>query len=184
MIKYIIRTSYQGWENGSGWTYGPDFYDEYEIKTDPNSFETESDLHYFEWLLDNIDITEYRFDIDENTYWIRELICIEPDPEYPETETIETVLKSARIWEKSLVWDHLPPYMTPDPRKKYYLPDTEYINDIFGPELPRCLDRKTVDRMAHEYARDTGETLKSFWDMFHTADNDEIHRFAVYNSND
>jgi hypothetical protein len=107
--KYVIRTSYKGWENGSGWICGPNFFDEIDVtdeimeSSDGIKMKYESNLYYFDWLTENIDIETYIFNSENDTLWIRELILIEPDREFPEYGTQETVIYCTEEWESDLI---------------------------------------------------------------------------------
>lgn len=179
MTKYIIRKSLIEWESGTGWTSEPIIYNQTDvtkkIKNKNGIMECNIALDDFSWVLKRIDFEIYRFDTKNDNFCVNELIKIEHDK-------IETVEEHCGMFEKKIVWNALPPHMTYNPRKKYYFPYAKYIDAVFGSAFPRCLDRKTVDRLARDRARDTGETIKSYWDMFYKADSDEIKRFAVYNS--
>lgn len=61
--------------------------------------------------------------------------------------------------------------------KKYYFPDDEYIDSIFGWQDPICLDRAETDRLSHE---DGG--WENIWDQVHEASADEIAEYGVYDS--
>ena len=61
--------------------------------------------------------------------------------------------------------------------KKYYFPDAEYIDLIFGSESPVCLDREEVDRLSRE-----GGEWENIWDQVHEATAQEIETYGVYNS--
>lgn len=66
--------------------------------------------------------------------------------------------------------------------KKYYFPNDEHIDSVFGGSELICLDRKEVDRLAREWKRDFGTTLAETWRGFHEADKNEIAEYGVYDS--
>lgn len=61
--------------------------------------------------------------------------------------------------------------------KKYYFPNSEYIDAVFGGQYPVCLDREEVDRLS----REDGE-WENIWDQVHEATAQEIETYGVYNS--
>lgn len=63
------------------------------------------------------------------------------------------------------------------PEKKYYFPNPEYVDTIFGDQYPVCLDRAEVDRLSHE---DGG--WENIWEQVHEASAAEIEEFGVYDS--
>ena len=67
--------------------------------------------------------------------------------------------------------------------KKYYFPNDEHIDEVFGGSELICLDRKEVDRLARDWTRGTENTLISVWRMFHEATESEKEEYGVYDSN-
>lgn len=65
--------------------------------------------------------------------------------------------------------------------KKYYFPNDEHIDRVFGVEMPCCLDTAEVNRLANEWAVDN-ETPANVLEQFHEATADEIAEYGVYNS--
>lgn len=65
--------------------------------------------------------------------------------------------------------------------KKYYFPNDEHIDRVFGAEMPCCLDAAEVDRLAIEWSNDGGMP-ENVLEQFHEATADEIAEYGVYDS--
>jgi hypothetical protein len=170
-MKYIIRTTCNYWEDASGWTSTNDVFDEYE--TSGTREEMESDCAYFDWILERIDWETCDFNREKNTCWVRELVAVNEDD--------EEVLYREDQWEKELLWDNAPEWCHYNPHRKYYRAGPDLAYHLFSRMPERCLSRATIDRLARENKRDTGESIKSYWHRFSEASRFEINRYGVIN---
>ena len=62
--------------------------------------------------------------------------------------------------------------------KIYYTANTEYADNIYGSEMPVCIDLNEVERLACEWDMTTAEMLE----QFHEATAAEIEEYGVYDS--
>ena len=62
---------------------------------------------------------------------------------------------------------------------EYYFADDCFSDMIHGDQIPICLDRAEVNRLAGEWGHDVDEFLS----CFHIATSEEIRTYGTYDSN-
>lgn len=62
--------------------------------------------------------------------------------------------------------------------KTYFFPDDYTEFDIFGQEIPVCIDRAECERLAREYEM----TVAEFMGQMHEASESEIAEYGTYNA--
>ena len=63
-------------------------------------------------------------------------------------------------------------------KKTYYFANADRSDSIYGSEMPVCIDRAEVERLAREWGMTTEELLE----QMHEATPEEVEEYGVYNS--
>lgn len=66
--------------------------------------------------------------------------------------------------------------------KKYYFPNDEEIDGVFGAEIPRCLDWPEVKRLCEEWGLYADGGRIEIYNRFHVATPVEIEEYGYYDS--
>lgn len=68
--------------------------------------------------------------------------------------------------------------------KTYYFPNSEYADTVFGSEMPICIDKDELHRLANEWSNydENGQSESDVIDRFHEATESEIEEYGVYDS--
>lgn len=62
--------------------------------------------------------------------------------------------------------------------RTYYFPNIDQEDAFFGSQMPVCVDKKELERLAHGWEMDIEDMMK----QVHEADPDEIESYGVYNA--